>query len=105
MSTELGFDASSGGAAASPPRPPLKAVVVLIPIWGYRFVSQFLEFGLPTLLAPGNLPAIASSVPCRLVLMSSEPDEPVIRCHPAWRQLERICAAEIRSIDDLITEG
>jgi hypothetical protein len=25
-----------------------------MPVWGYRFVSQFLEFCLPTLLAPGS---------------------------------------------------
>ena len=32
-------------------------------------------------------------------------DEPIIRSHPAWQKLERQCACEIRSIDDLITQG
>jgi hypothetical protein len=32
-------------------------------------------------------------------------DEPIIRSHPAWQKLERYCACEIRSIDDLITHG
>ena len=32
-------------------------------------------------------------------------DEPIIRSHPAWQKLERHCACEIRSIDDLITQG
>jgi hypothetical protein len=92
-------------ARAAAPRPPVQAVTVLLPVWGYRFVSQFLEFCLPTLLAPGNLPAVAALLPTRFVLLSSEADEPLIRAHPAWRALEQVCAAEIRRIDDLITDG
>ncbi len=86
-------------------RPPAKAVTLLMPVWGYRFVSQFLEFTLRTLLAPGNIPAIAGMMPCQFVLLSSDEDARQIRSHPAWHELERYCAAEIRSIDDLITDG
>jgi hypothetical protein len=86
-------------------RPPVRAVTVLMPVWGYRFVSQFLEFCLPTLLAPGNVPAVAKALPCRFVLLSSGADKPLIRSHPSWRQLEQICRAEIHQIDDLITDG
>ena len=56
-----------GPSAAA--RPPLAAVTLLLPVWGYRFVSQFLEFCLPTLLARGNIPAIAAALPCRFVLL------------------------------------
>jgi hypothetical protein len=86
-------------------RGPVKRTVLLLPVWGYSFVSQFLEFCLPTLLAPGNIPAVAAALPCRFVLLSSKNDEPVIRAHPSWRALERVCEAEIRRIDDLITTG
>jgi hypothetical protein len=86
-------------------RGPLKGVTVLLPVWGYRFVSQFLEFCLPTLLAPGNIPAIAAAVPCKFVVLSSEADAPMIRVHPAWATLNRVCDTEIRSADDLITDG
>ena len=65
------------------PRGPVKTVQVLLPVWGHRFIRQFLEFCLPTLLAPGNMPAIAGALPCRFVLLSSEADEPTIRSHPA----------------------
>ncbi|HEY1541097.1 MAG TPA: hypothetical protein VGG01_01705 [Xanthobacteraceae bacterium] len=91
------------GAAA--PRPPVRAVTVLMPVWGYRFVSQFLEFSLPTLLAPGNLPAVAAALPTRFVLLTSESEELLIRASPAWHRLEQTCTAEIRRIDDLITDG
>ena len=91
-------------AAASNKRA-IKQITLLMPVWGYQFVGRFLEFCLPTLLAPNNIPAIARAKPCRFILLSSVADEPVIRSHPAWRKLERHCACEIQSIDDLITQG
>jgi len=86
-------------------RPPARSGAVLVPVWGHRFVSQFLEFGLPTLLAPGNLPTVARELPFRVVALTSEEDGPLIRSHPAWRHLQKICAADIEPIDDLITES
>jgi hypothetical protein len=83
----------------------VKQITLLMPVWGYQFIGRFLEFCLPTLLAPNNIPAIARELPCRFVLLSSMADEPIIRSHPAWQKLERHCACEIRSIDDLITHG
>ena len=83
----------------------IKQITLLMPVWGYQFIGRFLEFCLPTLLAPNNIPAIARAKPCRFVLLSSVADEPIIRSHPAWQKLERHCTCEIRSIDDLITQG
>jgi hypothetical protein len=88
-----------------PTRNAPRAVVLLLPIWGSRYVSQFLEFGLPMLLAPGNLPAVAGELPTRVVLLTGEADVPLIRAHPSWRRLQQVCAAEIETIDDLITQG
>ena len=78
---------------------------MLVPVWGYRYVSEFLEFGLPTLLATGNLPTVARELPFRVIVLTSEEDAPLIRSHPAWRHLQKICAADITGIDDLITES
>ena len=83
----------------------IKQITLLMPVWGYQFVGRFLEFCLPTLLASNNMPAIARELPCRFVLLSSVADEPIIRSHPAWQELERHCACDIHSIDDLITQG
>jgi hypothetical protein len=91
-------------AAASKKRA-IKQITLLMPVWGYQFIGRFLEFCLPTLLAPNNIPAIARELPCRFVLLSSAADEPIIRSHPAWQKLERHCICEIRSVDDLITHG
>ena len=83
----------------------IKQITLLMPVWGYQFIGRFLEFCLPTLLAPNNIPAISQAKPCRFILLSSVADEPIIRTHPAWQKLERHCICEIRSIDDLITHG
>jgi hypothetical protein len=77
---------------------------LLMPVWGYRFTQRFLEFCLPTLLAPNNLPALARQLPCRFILLSSESDVSLICAHPAWQKLAQVCAADIELIDDLITK-
>jgi SAM-dependent methyltransferase len=83
----------------------LTNVTLLLPVWGSRFVARFLEFCLPTLLAPGNIPALAAELPCRFVLLSRENELRLIESHPVWQQLEALCAVEIQPIDDLITES
>ena len=77
----------------------------MLPVWGHHYVRQFLEVGLPTLLAPGNLPTLAQSLPCEFALLTSAADESYIREHPVFRHLGDICRASIRPIDHLITAG
>ena len=81
------------------------AVKVLLPVWGYQYVRQFLECGLPTLLAPGNVPGLATELPTEFVILTSADDEGFIREHSAFRRLSAICQTEIRLIDHLITDG
>jgi hypothetical protein len=78
---------------------------LLLPVWGHRYVRQFLEVGLPTLLAPGNVPALAQSLPCEFQLLTSAADESYIRQHPAFSRLAGVCQVAIRPIDHLITAG
>ena len=88
-----------------PRRPPPTSAKLLLPVWGHRYVKQFLEVGLPTLLAPGNVPALAQSLPCEFQLLTSSADESYIRQHPAFVRLAEVCRATMRPIDDLITAG
>jgi len=82
---------------------PPKQVKLILPVWGYKFVRGFLEEGLPTLLAPGNVPALAAALPCQFVIMTSYEDAPYLQVHPAFRRLCQVCRTEIRYIDHLIT--
>jgi 2-polyprenyl-3-methyl-5-hydroxy-6-metoxy-1,4-benzoquinol methylase len=84
--------------------PPV-AVKLMVPIWGYQHVRQFLETSLPTLLAPGNVPALASALDCEFIVLTSEEDRDYIREHAGFKRLSQTCRTEIRLIDHLITDG
>ena len=84
-------------------RPPPRSVQFLLPVWGSRYITQFLNFGLPTLLAPGNIPAVAGALPCKFVFLTNAQDAEFIRDHPQTRSLASLCDIDIQPIDDLIT--
>jgi Methyltransferase domain len=97
--------AAAAPSAVPERRSPPRAAKLLLPIWGYDYVRQFLELGLPTLLAPGNVPAVAQALPTEFVILTSADDELFIREHSAFKQLAAACATEIRLIDHLITDS
>ena len=96
-------DRSAGAPRALRSAP--KAAKVLLPVWGYHHVRYFLEWSLPTLLAAGNLPAIAAVLPTECVIMTSADDEEFVRQHPAFKALAASCKVAIQHIDHLITDG
>src|SRR5690348_4082139 len=83
--------------------PPQRAVLVLA-VWGHRFVQQFLDVGLPTLLAPGNVPGVATLLPTEFVILTGMRDEVMIRNHAAFALLSAACTVRIQLIDELITD-
>jgi hypothetical protein len=86
-------------------RSPPKAAKLLLCAWGYSYVRQFLEYSLPTMLAPGNIPALAAALPTEFVVLTSADDEPFIIEHPVFKQLAASCQTRIHTIDHLITDG
>ena len=53
--------------AAAPLERPFYLIVVL---WSARFREYFLEYCVPSLLAPGNLSALSTKVPSRFLIMT-----------------------------------
>ena len=92
--------ADAGSPAASRP-----AVVFLIPVWGEQYVAQFLDSSLRTLLAPGNIPAVAEECDCTLRILTTPGQEAHVHAHPMFQLLARVCAVEFTAIDDLIRPG
>jgi hypothetical protein len=86
-------------------RSPPKAIKLLLPVWGEGYVLDFLEFCLPTLLSPGNIPALASALPTEFVILTGTDDKSIIQEHPAFKRLAEYCEISIRPIDHLITDG
>jgi len=110
LSSPDALPAGSAAAAAklspSPQWRPLpRAAKLMVPVWGYSYVRQFLQAGVPTLLAPGNLPAVARMLPTEFIILTSTDDEPYIREHAMFKRLAAVCPTHIHPIDHLITDG
>src|SRR5689334_5784166 len=64
-------------------------------VWGEAFISFFLEFCLPSLLAPNNIPAIRHRVGSRFVLHTRASDLPALEQSPAFQRLKQTIEVEI----------
>jgi hypothetical protein len=70
--------------------------------WGEKYVDTLLTFTLPALLAPGNLPYVASEVPCELVILSQRRFFSKFDRDPVIARLRNICPVRFIRLDDLI---
>jgi hypothetical protein len=65
---------------------PFHFIVVL---WGERFRNYFLEYCLPSLLAPGNIPALSTRTPGKFLIATRPEDWAAIKDTPIFRLMER----------------
>ena len=91
--------------ASNSDAPAGEQIRILLPVWGERYIEQFFDFCLPSLLADGNLPALRSRAPCALTFFTRAEDGQTIRRHPLLPALESLCVVEIETIDDLISDS
>jgi len=70
--------------------------------WGEKYVGELLSLTLPALLAPGNLPYVASVVPCELVILTEEAFFPRVLSDPTVRKIRDLCRVRLVELDDLI---
>lgn len=85
-------------------RPPAAAVLI-VPVWGQAYVQDFLRYSLPTLLSPGNLPAVAEAMPTKLLILTSADDAFAFKASKRFAGVAGVCETEVRAIDHLITDG
>lgn len=78
---------------------------ILIPLWGAAQVEMFLSYGLPTLLADGNLPSLVDRANATFVFLTGEADRAGIEAHAVYGRLRALCKVEFASVDDLIAPG
>ena len=72
--------------------------------WGEKYLEELLSLTLPAVLAPNNLPYVASTVPCEVVLLIEERCRWHVAHHPTVERIGRICPVRLLGLDDLITE-
>jgi hypothetical protein len=86
-------------------RAPPNNIQMLLPVWGERYTRDLLDFCLPSLLAPGNIPALSRLAPCTLVLLTPARNALIVKQSPLWGLLLRYCEVRIEPIDDLVSES
>src|SRR5262245_43163190 len=69
---------------------------------GEKYVDTLLTLTLPALLAPGNLPYVASQVPCELVILTQRRFFSKFNHHPAIARVRNVCPFRFIRLDDLI---
>ena len=85
-------------ASPSPPE-----VRVLIPVWGERYIDNFIKFALPSLLAPGNLPVLAKACRVTVVFLTARKNFGHFQKRSQiTKVLAGYCKIEYIPIDDLI---
>jgi len=70
---------------------------LVTPVWGAQYTKTFVDVTLPSLLAPGNIPALSEGG-CTYKIFTTTGDEARIRQSPAFQSLPTNVAVEFRPI-------
>jgi hypothetical protein len=65
-----------------------RGVYFIVVFWGERFRNYFLEFCLPSLLAPGNIPALRTRSPSKFLIATRPDDWEAMRTTAIFRSME-----------------
>lgn len=80
----------------------MAALHCLTPVWGETYVQCFVELSLPTLLSPGNLPAIQDTNSLYHIFTRSI-DRPAIEAAPSFQRLADCIAVKITEVDEIVS--
>jgi hypothetical protein len=94
--------ASSGSTLGENDLPFKLPTRIITCAWGERYISELLSITLPALLAPGNLPYVASVVSCELVILTDQASFSRILGDVTVRKIRELCSVRLVEIDDLI---
>jgi hypothetical protein len=73
---------------------------ILTAVWGAWHTDAFINLNLPSILAPGNLPAFARQIDTTYVIGTSVSDSKIIKDSPAYRLLQKIARVRIVAYND-----
>ena len=76
-------------------------ICLLITVWGDTYIQDFLNVSLPSLLAPGNIPALCETYETKVTILTTFHQIPILTHHPIFQKLQAICHIEFIEIDDL----
>ncbi len=61
----------------------------IVVLWGERFRNYFLDYCLPSLLAPGNIPSLTTRRPSKFLIATVAEDWTAMQATPIFERLER----------------
>jgi hypothetical protein len=61
----------------------------IVVVWGRRFCDYFLDYCLPSMLAPGNIPALRTALPSKFLVATRPDDWERMRATAIFREMER----------------
>jgi hypothetical protein len=79
------------------------AARVITMAWGDRYIADLLSLTIPALLAPGNLPTLATRFDAELVIVTETRLFDQIASAPVIERLLRCCDVRLVPIDDLLS--
>lgn len=85
---------------ASDSRPTLISLV----IWGETSIEKCLSYDLPSLLAPGNIPALASEGGVIMDVFTAEADQELLLDNPVFKTIARFADIRVTCIPDTLLE-
>jgi hypothetical protein len=78
------------------------AARLIIPVWGSVYAEKLVSMTLPALLAPGNLPSLATMFDVEVMLVTEGKLIDYIRQARSFERLTTICDVKFSSLDDLM---
>jgi hypothetical protein len=95
--------ATGGDSARSATQTTLKLPTRIISYaWGAEYVDTLLSLTLPALLAPGNLPFVASELPCTVIILTERRFFVKFNSHPVISEIRKHCPVRLMKLDDLV---
>ena len=83
------------------PKPPVRLVTYA---WGKEYIDKLLTFTLRSVVAPGNLPALASQFECSVVIVTEKRFFDYVKRHATSKRIESICPLRLLPLDDIVGE-
>lgn len=68
-----------------------------VPVWGPNHTDLFINAGLPSLLAPGNIPGLREVGECRFFVHTRPEDEARLASAPSFQRLSKEMPVEFVS--------
>jgi hypothetical protein len=65
-----------------------RPIYLMVVFWGERFRNYFLEYCLPSLLSPGNIPSLATRQPSKFLIATRPEDWAAMRATAIFKRLE-----------------